>query len=585
MMIKTLRTALPFITVIFCILCTLANSSSYALQERIYSLHHDPFTIERSLNGLRLASTLIPAVLALSLLLQLSLVKTYVAAEWRWQWQRNYCLVALLFTISLSLRLWQCPLAQDDSYIDYRYVQHWLTGQFDYNSGEHVMGFTSHLHLLTLWAVCLLSRSNAVDLVSYYLNCGVDTFNTLFLFFVMVKIYGRTLPAFIASLCYAVSSYNCSQTIAGKETALVNFVLLLAIYCMKTSRTAMLPWCANALFLFRPEGIIACLITLATTLQAKGREALKSFIVPCGITCALYAFLLIYFGSILPHGMIAKHKVLLPGDFFSVFMGCISLAGNVMTNSTFFLSLPGLEAWPFFATTLLLFAYSFWRFKEPSLALYRNIALAQLILLAVVQSRVFSWYFCWFALLIPIVMAQMTADAFAPKEGKHWVPVICFRAVVVFLLLAYLRTGFFFAPYAWIPYLERGVAYREAALFIQEKGQGKALAASSDIGILGYYYTGPVLDLMGLISCEPLKYYPIKNNPGLIYLIPPKAVSDFKPKYLMAPFGHVYGMLLNDEDFKSHYTELKTWTNPAMTDGIVTVWERNEEPPASDLSR
>jgi len=513
MILKTARLLMPFVTVLCCMGFAFSYTNSYWLQERIYSLHHDPFTIQRSLDGLNLANTILPTILGLSLILFL-LSRTYITAESRWTWQRNYCLVAILFTVSLALRLWQCPLAQDDSYIDYRYVQHWLTGVFDYNRGEHVMGFTSHLHLFILWLVCLLVRTNAVDLVSYYLNCAVDTFNTLFLFYILARIYGRSLPAFVGALCYAVSSYNCSQTIAGKETALVNLVLLIAILSMQTSRISILPWCANALFLLRPEGIFACVLTLFTAIRTKGQEALKSFIVPCGITCLWYLFLLVYFGSILPHGMIAKHKVLLPGDFNTVLMGVISLAGNVMTNSSIFSYLPGLLDWPFFATTVVIFLYSL-TFREPSLVLYRNIALAQLILLAVVQSRVFSWYFCWFALLVPIVMAHLTASATPEKAGNKWL-IMPFRLLICLLLFNYLRTGFFFAPYAWIPYLERGVAYREAALFIQDKSKGKAIAASSDIGILGYYYSGPVLDLMGLISTEPLKYYPIKNNPGML---------------------------------------------------------------------
>jgi hypothetical protein len=565
---------MPLSTVLCCIAFTLFISDSFWLQDRIHSLHNDAFALKRSLDGVWLAKILLPILLAVSLLF-FSFLKTHFAGINREQWERTYCLVTVLAAISLALRFWQCPMAQDDSYIDYRYVQHWLAGQFDYNAGEHIMGFTSHLHLITLWAICKIFHTNIIDLASYYLNCAVDTINAIFLFFLVRKVYGGARPAFVAALCYAVSTYNCSQVISGKETALVNLVILLTLWAMKTGRLALLPYGANALFLFRPEGIFACLIILGTAIKTKGKAACKTMIVPCAITCVWYGFLLIYFGSIMPHGMIAKHKVLIPGDFFSVFMGCVNLTGNVMSNSAFFSFVPGLDRWPFLPATVLIFIYAYWRLREPCWALYRNIALAQLILLMVIQSRVFSWYFCWFALLIPIAMAQLIADATGTPGGKK-LPLILLRTAICLLLFFYLRTGFFFAPYAWLPYLERGVVYREAALFLQNKTKGKDIVAASDVGILGYYYSGPILDLMGLISNESLKYYPIAGNDGIVYLIPPKAVAEFKPKYLMAPFSHVYGMLSVDPDFQSHYTLLKSWANPAMTDGIVSIWERDQ---------
>jgi hypothetical protein len=98
------------------------------------------------------------------------------------------------------------------------------------------------------------------------------------------------------------------------------------------------------------------------------------------------------------------------------------------------------------------------------------------------------------------------------------------------------------------------------------------------VGIIGYFYHGPILDIMGLISDKPLKYYPIKNQIGPAYLIPPEAISAFKPKYLIAPSNHCQGMLLDDADFKRNYTELKRWPDATMTDGFVGVWGRKDEP-------
>jgi hypothetical protein len=317
---------------------------------------------------------------------------------------------------------------------------------------------------------------------------------------------------------------------------------------------------------------------LAYALKTQGRAALKSFIVPCGVTLTWYCFLLLYFGSILPHGMIAKHKVLFAGDFVSTIFGDLTAVGSMVTDSSLGFIMPALGWWSFIACAALAFVYAYVRFKEPCWALYRDLALAQLIFLLVVQPRIFSWYFCWLALLGPILVAQLAADAWprAKTARSLWL-MLPYRAAICLFMFVYLCTGFSVIPYNWVPYLERGVIYRQAALFLMDKTQGKETIAASDVGILGYFYTGPIIDVMGLISDETLKYYPIKTNHGLKYLVPPEAISALKPKYLMAPICHCQGMLLDDADFRQHYTEIKRWSHPDILDKFVCVWMRKED--------
>lgn len=574
-LIRIVQSLLPLATVIVCVLLIFCFSDSLWLHDRIGQLHKDTFTVQLSLKELVLAISLVPKLLAASLVIFL-LAKRHIAADHHWQWQRNYCLVAMLASLCLVLRLWQCPVAQDDSYIDYRYVQHWLAGQFDYNPGEHVMGFTSHLHLFTLWAICSLFHTQIVDMVSYYLNCALDTISTIFLYFFMLKVYGRAVPAFVGALFFAVSDFNCSQIISGKETALVNLVLILCLWSLKTSRLAILPWCANALFLLRPEGILSCLLILAAALKIRGRAAFKSFIVPCALTGAWYAFLLFYFGTVMPHGMIAKHKVLLAGPFFPVFLGGFTAVGNIITNSTLGVLLPGLEKNPFLPIAVISLVYTAWRFKEPCFVLYKSIVMVQLLFLLLTQPQFFGWYFCWFALLGPILLAQLTADAWPETTTGRIIPIMIMRATLCLVMIVDFRTAFFFAPYVWLPYWERGVVYREAALYLQDLTKGKEVIAASDVGLLGYFYTGPVLDVMGLISDGILNYYPIKTYHGYGYLIAPECISALRPKYLLAPMSHCIDMLADDGDFHRNYVELKRWTNPGIQDKVVCIWVRRD---------
>jgi hypothetical protein len=575
---RIVQALLPAASVLVCIVLTLFTSDASRWQQCIHSIHKDAFTIGLSFHGLWLARVVVPLVLLISLPTYLFLQRRWAGYRWR-IWHSNYCLLTILVTITLVLRFWQCPLAMDDSYLDYRYVQHWLSGQFDYNPGEHIMGFTSHLHVVALWLICSIFHTKSVDTVSYLFNCTLDAINNILLYFLIIRVYGRKLPAFVASLWFAVSMYNCAEVAVGKETGLVNLALLLCLWGVKTNCLAALPWIANALFLLRPEGLLAGSIILITALKTRGIFALKAFVLPCLITVAWYVFLYCYFGSIMPHGMIAKHKVFPPAPFWEIDPGAefVALIGSQMTNSSLGFVLKEMGWWPFVAVVALAFVYAFRCFKEPCWVLYRNIALVQMIFLIITRPLVFGWYLCWFALFGPIIMACFTALAWPASKGGWILPLIIMRAAICFLAVLYLYTGIEYIPFNWVPYLERGVLYREAALFLQERTKGLDVVAASDVGFLGYYYKGPIIDVMGLITDKALTFYPDNLMPGQNYLLPPPAISAYKPKYLMAPFNHTKGVLERDPDFLSHYTVLKRFESPVIEDRYVYIWQRKEE--------
>ena len=97
---------------------------------------------------------------------------------------------------------------------------------------------------------------------------------------------------------------------------------------------------------------------------------------------------------------------------------------------------------------------------------------------------------------------------------------------------------------------------------VPESDRAASELASSEIGILGYYYGGNILDLGGLVSPGVLKYFPAEaseRNPSLNYVIPRKAISELRPAYLVVFTGYgIYG-LLNDPFFLMHYREQLDW--------------------------
>lgn len=547
------------------------------IADRITSLHHDPFTLERSKQALQVSKIAIPATL-LGALALLPWLRRYLGPSSQ-EKNINGTLLLIILAIALCLRLWQCPVAGDDSYVDYRYVLRWLSGHFDYNDGEHVMGFTSHLHLLILWLLCSIFQTHTVDLTSYYLNCAVDTSNCLLLFTLIYQLFKGKLPAFAAALIYATNVYCCQEVVSGKETALVTMTALIAMLAIENKRFGILPWCANALFLLRPEGLLSCLVVLLTAFKNQTRSSfIRSALLPCLITAALYLFLFSYFGTIMPHGMVAKAKIWMPMALAPTIMIPLYTISSQAVNASLSVFLHGNNDINYAAGTIAIFLFMLWRYKEPGLALYRNIALVQLGFLLATRPAYFGWYFCWFTLLGPLLLAKLTTLN-CPKAlwQRLWKTTLAVQIGLSAII------GLYFAPYNWLWTLQRVVVYREAALYLLAKTGGKEPICASDVGMIGYTYPGPIVDIQGLVTDESLRYYPIKKDFGLWnfakYLIPPEAVSAMKPKYLVAAATICDGLLLEDADFKKHYSILKQWNDEHMVGKVVYIFERQPKPP------
>ena len=99
--------------------------------------------------------------------------------------------------------------------------------------------------------------------------------------------------------------------------------------------------------------------------------------------------------------------------------------------------------------------------------------------------------------------------------------------------------------------------YRDLALrFKDEFGTGK-LVAASEIGAFGYFSNAYILDTVGLVSPEALKYYPL--SPDLYsgtYAIPPDLVRDIQPAYVMTMEVFIENGLLKDPQFLEQYSEI-----------------------------
>jgi hypothetical protein len=101
--------------------------------------------------------------------------------------------------------------------------------------------------------------------------------------------------------------------------------------------------------------------------------------------------------------------------------------------------------------------------------------------------------------------------------------------------------------------------YRQAADFVAPQMSAKSVLAAGDVGVLGYYTPGIILDTVGLNSAEALQYYPLDKRYYVInYAIAPDLIIDQQPDWVV--ILEVYGRLglLPDPRFQAQYQLVKT---------------------------
>ena len=100
--------------------------------------------------------------------------------------------------------------------------------------------------------------------------------------------------------------------------------------------------------------------------------------------------------------------------------------------------------------------------------------------------------------------------------------------------------------------------YRQAADFMAPQISASSVLAAGDVGVLGYYTPGRILDTVGLNSAEALKYYPLDKRYYVInYAIAPDLIIDQRPDWVV--ILEVYGRLglLPDPRFQAQYELVK----------------------------
>lgn len=420
----------------------------------------------------------------------------------------------------------------EDFYITLRISENLAEGRgFGYNPGSAVLGTTTPLYCLFLAALHWLGMPAAH--LGKLANIAADG-AVCVLLYRLARAIRRPELGPIAAAIYAFSPANITWAISGMETALVTMAGVAAFTALAERRPmACSVWCA-VLTLLRLDGLLVVLVAAPLLAARHRREALRCL----GVYLLLVAPWLVYatftFGSPIPSSLAAK---------LSVYR---------WRNPGF----PNLAPWlqrmaggPQQAVLAAGFVLGTWVVcRQRAAAPLRPAVLwlaAYYGLLATSKGFLFGWYFIpptpiyvltaslgWHAALLRLrASLQSVPDWEGAKERAYRASHLTAAGILAL------------AGAAWMPRVVRDLdkaqemeerLRKPIGLELRTLVQPGETLMLEPIGYIGYYSRARVLDTIGLVSPEVVKFYRDESESPAADIL-----AHFLPEWVLLRAGEV----------------------------------------------
>ncbi len=487
-----------------------------------------------------------------------------MSPRWRPIWPIVIALVAIV------ARALPTPRTIDDAFITFRYARNLVSGSgFVFNPGQHVLGTTTPLYTVLLALLAGLTRSTNYPWLAVVINTLADAATCLLLVALGEALSGRRAVGLGAALLWAIAPMSVTFAVGGMETSVFILLLVATAFCYVTGRSRWAAVCAGLLLLTRPDGLLLAapigLDLLARRLRAR-EFPLAEALLFLGTVLPWALFATLYFGSPIPHSVVAKTLAYRVGAVD----GLINLVQHYGTP--FFEDQVLGRFWPLIGFIVYLALNLI-----GGLSILRRDSRAWPIVLfpwlyfsayAAARVLIFRWYLAppqpFYFLLILAGLATLLGSL-----AKAWRSAPAAPGNLRFDPLV-LPVGVFalFSLLAWTPRPDHGptqpapqmawhqleLYYRQVGLALAPRLSPASVVAAGDVGALGYYSNARILDTVGLMSPEASAYYPLDPELYTIsYAIPPQLILTERPDYVV--FLEVYGRqgLLQDPGFLARY--------------------------------
>jgi hypothetical protein len=471
-------------------------------------------------------------------------------------------------------------LVFDDSYITLTFASNFFKyGGITYDGTAFLSGATSPLHIIFIALIGLLLKIETASLV---VGSIFFILSSLLVYLWTLAIYNNRAVALLAGALTATNGWLIFDALNGLETTTFIFFSLLTFYCFYLNRSK--PFYVIPLFLSiltRPEGwFIAGALWLwegMAYLRHENKHILKKiFIAQCLLVLLLLPYLLItfyYTGTALPGTATAK----------TIFFGesGIPLINKMgcFKNGLFLFFIVLMYPVPLFIFPLIPFARKvivlgyLWVY-------YGLFCFFYFILFPCALKH----YWCRYQhIFIPFIIIALSGSTYELmnlcKQKFMKIAVV----VVICLCLTYNQiVSFQFVKNIYgnqIACTEKTLL--DLARWIRNNTPDDSTIALHDIGVVGYYSGRKILDLVGLINPEIIKYYKGKVGTGSLPLADREIIpylSEKKPDYLVLfPEWDRFFNLLQPTNVQ--YFNLKYTTAPLYpTDLRYNVYKCNWEP-------
>jgi len=509
-------------------------------------------------------------------------------------------LAIIIFT--LMARIMPGPRTIDDAFITYRYARNIVAGEgFVYNPGERVQGTTTPFYALSLASLALIRGGTQANfpMIAMTLNAVADAVTVWLLWKLGIKL-GYKFAGAVTALLWAIAPDSVTFAIGGLETSLYVMLLTATVSAHvheKRKLTALLAALSlltrpDALLLLGPLAIDRILLTVSRGRKVESTKISLAEMLAVGLpTIAWFSFATLYFGSPIPHSVMAKSLAYRLPDTAAL-IRLMQHYGTpfqeYLTFGVYWIAV-GIILYPFF------FVIGARGALRKSARLWPWVAYPWVYFLtfAIANPLIFRWYLTpplpayYFFILIGMEEFVKSIGQRAKSETGtvRWsakikpilLPVL-FLFPVILTLRSWTQTPDHGPqrPAPQMAWFKLELLYRQAAErlneeIIAQQPDNVPVLAAGDVGVLGFHTPTRILDTVGLNSPEALDYYPHDQGHYVInYAVPPDLIFDYGPDYII--LLEVYGRegLFKDPRFDELYQLLeKIETDIYGSDGML----------------
>lgn len=417
----------------------------------------------------------------------------------------------------------------DDAFISYRYAQNFAHGLgMVFNPGaewEPVLGTTTPGYTALL-SVFIRFGADPIA-ASLNLNVAAD----VAIGWLLIQMFGRDkVRATLAVLGLASMPELARISMGGMEAPVMCFLALLATWCMHRERPALAGVAAGLCCTVRPEAVLLVAVLVLPALRKGG---LVRFLAPVSLIGILYVIVLTaVYGSPIPHSVISKAQMHEGKPF-------LRTTAEILERSF----LPRLAYVP----AALLAIYGMLRLIVTRAPLRPFVLFALAVVASYLAARPHTWGWYYFVPLVAWVVGIAAALGELLERVASRSPVLrdAGRVLGVPVATAIALVGVSVAASSLEDQVTPRV-YDAMARWAEDvrPDETGATILASDIGAIGYYSRGRILDSEGLT-------WP----PALERETEMEMVADFQPDFILltAERGRLRPLRASEDLLRAYY--------------------------------